>query len=39
MMQTAYGIQSASSAQLLTKDSADLWDSDVVESDRSIQVK
>ena len=38
-LQTAYRIQAASSAELLAKDSADLWDSGVVESDRSIQVE
>ena len=38
-MQTAYRIQAASSVDLLTKDSADLWDSGVVESGRSIQIE
>jgi alpha-L-rhamnosidase len=38
-MQTAYRILAASSAELLAKDSADLWDSGVVESNRSIQVE
>ncbi len=38
-MQIAYRIQAASSAELLAKDSADLWDSGVVESDRSIQIE
>jgi len=38
-MQTAYRIQAASSTELFAKDSADLWDSGVVDSDRSIQVE
>lgn len=37
--QSAYHIQAASSAELLAKDSADLWDSGVVESGNSIQVE
>jgi alpha-L-rhamnosidase len=36
--QSAYQIQAASSAELLAKDSADLWDSGVVESGKSIQI-
>ncbi len=37
--QSAYQIQAASSAELLAKDSSDLWDSGVVESGTSIQVE
>ncbi len=37
--QSAYQIQAASTAELLANDSADFWDSGIVESDRSIHVK
>lgn len=37
--QSAYQIQAASSAELLAKDAADLWDSGVVESGKSIQIE
>ena len=37
--QSAYQIQAASSAELLEKDSADLWDSGVEESGKSIQIE
>lgn len=38
-MQNAYQIQAATSTDLLEKDSADLWDSGIVKSDQSIQIK
>ncbi|GAB1452158.1 glycoside hydrolase family 78 protein [Draconibacterium sp.] len=38
-MQTAYQIQAATSIKLLENDSADLWDSGIVKSDRSIQIE
>ncbi len=38
-MQTAYQIHAATSINLLEKDSTDLWDSGIINSDQSIQIE